>query len=134
MRRSLIGGGLLAALGAVVLTGSLLVGGTSPRGWIARTYPNTGVGAYRASAPPTAVAAQISRRFRPADRAYDPAGIFLRYSDSVVAVLATGAGSRIVVDDANRGYRRWYPYVGGRWGGPGGRGALFRGGGPGAGK
>lgn len=134
MRRSLIGGGLLAALGAVVLVGALLIGGTSPRGWIAGRYSRMGAGTYQAAGSPTVVAAEISRKFRPADRAYDPAGIFLRYSDAVVAVLATGAGSRIVVDDADRGYRRWYPYVGGRWGGPGGRGALFRGGGPGAGK
>jgi hypothetical protein len=135
VKKSLVGGGLLLGLGAVVLVGVLLAGNTSPRGWIGEHYSRTGVGAYRSASPPTRVAAEITRKFKPSDRTYDPSGVFLRYPSVVVAVLSDGArGSRIMVDDADRGYRRWYSHVGGRWGGPGGRSTMFRGGGPGAGK
>lgn len=129
-----IGGAIVALLGVVILAGVLIKGNTSPRGWIGSHYTRTGEGAYRASATPLKVAGDITRKFTPADRAYDPAGVFLRYPGVVVAVLPDGRGSRILVDDEDRGYRRHYTYVGSRWGGLGGRASLFRGGGPGAGK
>jgi hypothetical protein len=134
VKRGIIGGGLLAALGAVVLAGVLVAGHGSPRGWIGKQYTRTAAGEYRSSASPARVASAIGRKFRPSDRAIDGSGIFLRYPKVVVAVLGSGAGSRIVVDDADRGYRRWYSHVGSRWRAPTSRGSVFRGGGPGSGK
>lgn len=129
-----VGGGLLTLLGVIVLAGALISGSTSPRGWINSHYTRTAAGTYRAQGTPLRVARDISRKFKPSDRAYDPSGVFLRYPGLVVAVLPDGRGSRVLVDNADRGYRRHYTYIGGRWGGPGGRGSIFRGGGPGAGK
>jgi hypothetical protein len=129
-----VGGGLLAVLGAIVLAGALVSGNTSPRGWIGSHYTKIGNGVYRAPGPPLTVAAGLARKFRPSDRAYDPAGVFLRYPNTIVAVLPDGKGSRVLVDDLDRGYRRHHGYVGSRWGGPSGRASLFRGGGPGSGK
>lgn len=128
------GGAIATLLGVVVLAGALISGNTSPRGWIAAHYTRAGTGVYRSGTPPLAVAGAITRRFTPADRAHDPAGVFLRYPGVIVAVLPDGRGSRILVDDEDRGYRRHYAYIGNRWGGPGGRASLFRGGGPGEGK
>jgi uncharacterized protein DUF4247 len=129
-----MGGGLVALLGLLVLGGAIIAGNTSPRGWINSHYTRVGNGVYRASATPSKVAGDISRKFTPSDRTFDPAGFFLRYPGVVVAVLPEGRGSRILVDDLDRGYRSHFVYVGYRWGGPGGRAALFRGGGPGEGK
>jgi Domain of unknown function (DUF4247) len=129
-----VGGGIVTLLGVVILAGVLISGNTSPRGWIGSHYTRTGAGAYRASAAPLKVAGEITRKFKPSDRAYDPAGVFLRYPGLVVAVLPDGRGSRILVDDEDRGYRRHYAYIGSRWGGLDGRATLFRGGGPGEGK
>lgn len=135
MKRGLIGGGLLAAVGAVIIAVTLIGAGTSPSGWISGHYARTPqAGVYRTGQTPTQVAGTLSRRFTPLDRAYDPAGVFLRYSSVMVAVLADGRGSRIQVLPVDRGYRRYHSYVGGRWGGPGGRASSFRGGGPGSGK
>ncbi|MBC6457806.1 DUF4247 domain-containing protein [Actinomadura sp. HBU206391] len=134
MKKWYIAGGLVAGLGVIALVASLLTGGSSPRGWIAKNYTRTATDTYRASGAPTKVASDITRKFRPSERADDPAGVFLRYSNLVVAVLPDGVmGSRITVDDADRGYRRYYNYVGNRWAAPG-RGSDFRGGGPGEGK
>jgi len=129
-----VGGGLLVLLGALVVVGALAGGNTSPRGWIGAHYAKIADGAYRAPEPPTKVAAALSGKFRPTDRVYDPSGVFLRYPDMIVAVLPDGKGSRVLVDDVETGYRRHHSSVGGRWGGPGGRASMFRGGGPGGGK
>lgn len=135
VKRSLIGGGLLAGVGAVILAVSLISSSNSPKGWISSHYSRTAVAdTYRADQAPSRVAGAISRRFKPLDRAYDPAGAFLRYPTVMVAVLADGRGSRVEVLPVDRGYRRYHSYVGGRWGGPGGRASSFRGGGPGSGK
>jgi hypothetical protein len=129
-----IAGGLVAGLGVIALVAALLTGGSSPRGWIAKKYTRTATDTYRASGAPAKVASDITRKFRPSERADDSAGVFLRYSNAVVAVLPDGVqGSRITVDDADRGYRRYYSYVGHRWAAPR-RGSSFRGGGPGEGK
>ncbi|GAA2075901.1 DUF4247 domain-containing protein [Actinomadura alba] len=135
MKKWYIAGGLVAGLGVIALVGALVSGGSSPRGWIAKNYTRTAADTFRASGMPTKVASDISRKHRPADRIYDPSGVFLRYPKVIVAVLPDGVqGSRITVDDADRGFRRYYSYVGARWGGPDGRISSFRGGGPGAGK
>jgi hypothetical protein len=135
MKGSLIGGGLLAAVGAGVLAVSLISSNASPRGWISSHYARTGTAdVFRADRAPSLVAGAISREFKPLDRAYDPAGAFLRYPTVMVAVLPDGRGSRIELMPVDRGYRHYHSYVGGRWGGVGGRASSFRGGGPGSGK
>jgi hypothetical protein len=134
MRRGLIGGGLLALLGVAVLVGALVSGNASPKSWIAGKYTKVGANSYRSSASPARVAGEITRKFKPSDRVYDPAGVFLRYPKVAVAVLPDGRGSRISIDTPDRMYRTHYGYVGGRWGGVGGRASSFRGGGPGSGK
>ena len=62
-----------------------------------------------------------------------PAGVFLRYSDTILAVHPGGPGTEIEVADERLGYGLWFPYVGG-WFGSSGRGGTVRGGGPGSGK
>lgn len=133
MKKAVIGGGVLALLGALIL-GMAARGDTdSPREWIAGRYQASGDG-YRSGETPIRTADRIIRRSKPVDRAYDPAGVFLRYPGAVVAVLPAAPGSLIYVDTPERGYQRWHRYVSGRWGGPAGRASLFRGGGPGDGK
>jgi hypothetical protein len=135
------------AVAAAALTTVALGGcGNSQASWIGDKYKKTGSDTYRSSKAPTAVASEISRKFRPIDRVDDTAtkgtagGIFLRYPKLVVGVLPNGAGSRITVDKPRRGYNRYYSHVGGRWSSPGSNGwtssgaASFRGGGPGSGK
>jgi hypothetical protein len=90
---------------------------------------------YRADAEPSEVVDQITDAWKPAERRFDVAGWLLRYQREIVAVTARDdGGSTIFVDAADRGYARWYPYVGGWWGPYSGPGEEFRGGGPGAGK
>ena len=87
------------------------------------------------SVPDTA--ADIRDAWRPAQEVVDPGGTFLRYSDDIVAVTPNPeGGSTIYLDDEDRGYNRWFPYVVGFWGtgGSGGPVGGVRGGGPGAGK
>jgi hypothetical protein len=112
----------------------------SPRGWIDQRYryvsgdrsiPSV---IYSSPKPPSAVVGEITRRWKPADRRSDPSGQFLRYRDLMVAVTPQDGGSRIHVDDEDRGYARWYPIVGGYWGTYSGPGPRARAGGPGAGK
>jgi hypothetical protein len=85
----------------------------------------------------TRTAADISSAWKPAERLVDPGGTFLRYSDDIVAVTPRAeGGSTVYLDDEDRGYNRWFPYVVGFWGlgGSGGPVGGTRGGGPGAGK
>ena len=94
---------------------------------------------YRLRSPDdvTTTAADISAAWKPAERLVDPGGTFLRYADDIVAVTPRAeGGSTIYVDDEDRGYDRWFPYVVGFWGfgGSGGPVGGTRGGGPGAGK
>lgn len=82
----------------------------------------------------TRTAADIRSAWQPAQELTDPGGVFLRYSDLVVAVTPRAeGGSTVYVDDEDRGYTRWFPYVGGWWG-TGSPVDGTRGGGPGAGK
>ena len=86
--------------------------------------------------PVTRTAADIKDAWRPAQELVDPGGTFVRYQDLVVAVTPRPeGGSTIYLDDEERGYNRWFPYVVGFWG-SGGSGPVgsTRGGGPGAGK
>ena len=82
-------------------------------------------------------AADIRSAWKPAEQLVDPGGTFLRYSDDIVAVTPDpDGGSTVFLDDEERGYNRWFPYVVGFWGfgGSGGPVGGTRGGGPGAGK
>ena len=82
-------------------------------------------------------AADIRSAWKPAEELVDPGGTFLRYSDDIVAVTPDpDGGSTVFLDDEERGYNRWFPYVVGFWGfgGSGGPVGGTRGGGPGAGK
>ena len=85
----------------------------------------------------TETAADIRSAWKPAEEVVDPGGTFLRYSDDIVAVTPRAeGGSTVYLDDEDRGYDRWFPYVVGFWGvgGSGGPIGGTRGGGPGAGK
>lgn len=124
---------LVAALG---LTGCL---DASVRNWVADHYEQRpaedGVAVFHAKEAPTEVARRIADARKPADRRVTTSGVFLRYRNDMVGVVADPAGgSRILITDERRGYTYFYPYVGGYWGTASGSGDAFRGGGPGVGK
>lgn len=133
LRPHAVGAVLLAVLGVTVLLLALFAGRTSPRGWIPQNYTRVASGTYASRDAPLSVAGRIVQRFKTKDRVYTPGGVFLRYHDAVVGILPNGPGSRITVDDPDRGYARYHSSVGGTWGGSGGRVSSFRGGGPGEG-
>lgn len=139
LRKLALAGGV-TAFGGLGLAGLCAATDGSVRSYIAGRYDrlpaeSSGRSAvYQADGTPARVAASIADRWKPAERINDPGGYFLRYRNEIVAVTADGEGSRIYVDDQNRGYARWYPYIGGTWGTFSGRGEDFRGGGPLAGK
>lgn len=86
--------------------------------------------------PVSKTAADIREAWKPAQERVDPSGTFLRYKDLVVAITPRAeGGSTIYLDNEERGFNRWFFFVGGFWGsgGVGGVGGT-RGGGPGAGK
>ena len=89
---------------------------------------------YASTRSVSATARDISGAHKPADRRVTPEGAFLRYQDDMVSILPRTGGSKILVDDADTGYRRNYFFVGGFWGRYSGAGESFRGGGPGGGK
>ena len=92
----------------------------------------------RSDKPVSETAAEIREAWKPAQVLNDPAGVFLRYSDLVIAVTPDPGrdGSTVYLDDEERGYNHWFPFVVGYWGTGGGGGGIggVRGGGPGAGK
>lgn len=133
MRPWLVGAGLLASLGALILVLALFAGRVSPRDHIDDRYRKVSDGTYASQKPPLTVASEIVREHRTDERVYTPNGIYLRYHDVVVGILPDGRGSRITLDTPERGYARYHSSVGGSWGGPGGRASSFRGGGPGGG-
>ena len=129
----------IGALGLIVLLAFTATG--SVRGFVGDRYQLVSEAdggrsrEYRSPDPPSRVVADITRRWKPADRLTDPAGHFLRYRDDYVVVTSDGAGgSRIYVDDEEEGYRHWYGHVGGSWGTYSGPAEDVRGRGPGAGK
>ena len=132
----LIAGGI-AVVGIIALVVALSrTGGV--RGYLADNYTRvSGSGdsvVYRSPNSPRTVYDDIRSRHRPADALVRPSGYYLRYRDDIVVVTAAGGGSRIDLDDEDRGYARWFPIVGGFWGTSRGPGEGFRGGGPGSGK
>ncbi len=143
MRRHTLIALLLVGVGAAGLIYTL----TSFRGvrqYVADTYQRvadervpgdddpTEVYASRASVSETAD--DIASAHKPADRRVTEAGVFLRYKDDIISVVPRPAGTRILVDDEDTGYRRGFVYLGGWWGTYSGPAESFRGGGPGGGK
>ena len=141
-RNHLIGGVVLLVVGALGLGAVFISTRGTLRDHLRENYTlvaSTNGGRsteYASDRKPSAVAASIAGKWKPAERLSDPSGYFLRYRNDIVAVTAAteGGGSRIYVDEERRGYTRWYPYIGGYWGTYSGPGESFRGGGPGAGK
>lgn len=136
-RAKLLVAGGVAIVGIVALVVALSrTGGV--RGYLADHYTRvSGSGdsvVYRSPNAPRTVYDDIRSRRRPADALVRPSGYYLRYPDDIVAVTRSGGGSRIYLDDEDRGYARWFPIVGGFWGTFRGPGEGFRGGGPGSGK
>lgn len=137
MRPKLLIAGGLGAVGLIVLLFAVL-GGSSVRGYLDDNYKRvSGNGnsvVYSSDQKPKAVYESVRSAVTPADVQTDPEGYFLRYSDDIVGITASGTGSRIYVDDERHGYAHWFPFVAGVWGTGGGLGEGIRGGGPGAGK
>jgi len=132
-------GGVIAVIALLLLVGGLSSCGSSVKGYVRDHYDRAGTrnGAelYRSGDRVDEVVKDITGAWKPADRITDPGGVFLRYSDTFLAVRPrTGGGTDIEVDDPERGYAHWYPFVGGWFGTYSGRGEGFRGGGPGSGK
>lgn len=114
----------------------------NPRDYVLRSYEvvERGEGksvTLRSPDPVSATASDIKDAWKPAQEVVDVGGTFLRYQDLVVAVTPrVEGGSTIFLDNEERGYNRWFPFVVGFWGfgGTGGSIGGTRGGGPGTGK
>lgn len=136
VRPKLLIAGAIGGVGLIVLLFAIF-GGGGIRPYLNDHYHRQSASGnsivYTSTAKPKAVYEQIRKDRPPADTQFDPSGYFLRYSDDIVAITASGGGSRIYLDDERRGYAHWLPFVGGVWG-TGGSGENFRGGGPGGGK
>lgn len=141
--------GLALVIVLVLLVTAACGSGDQLRDYVAQTYDvvarNGDTLEARSSQPVETVTADIVERFDPQDRYDDPAGTFMRYADTFVAVRPDpGGGTLISVDDDETGSSRYVPIIGGvfllggRYGGPrtrnGGVGESNRGGGPGSGK
>ena len=137
MRPKLLIAGGLGAVGLIVLLFALL-GGNGIRDHLDDNYrqvsSNGGSIVYSSDQKPKAVYESMRSAVTPADVQVDPEGYFLRYSDDIVGITASGSGSRIYLDDERHGYAHWFPFVAGVWGTGGGLGEGVRGGGPGVGK
>lgn len=136
-RAKLLIAGTIALVGVVALVVAL-TRTSGVRAYLAENYQQVARNGdsvqYRATGSPRTVSDDIRSRHRPADTLVQPTGYYLRYSDDIVVVTANGGGSRIYLDDEDRGYARWFPIIGGFWGTFRGPGEGFRGGGPGSGK
>lgn len=117
--------------------------GTSPRSHVEHTYTRAAhldpegrnnARAYTSPDQPTAVAAEISDKWRPQNRIADASGIYLRYSDDAVVVRPHDGGSLILVMNARQAYHMFPTVIGGAWGWSSPHGESFRGRGPGVGK
>ncbi|TWF92422.1 DUF4247 domain-containing protein [Saccharopolyspora dendranthemae] len=138
---------VIAALAAVL---ALIVGlvmifstGSGPRGYVAHHYTRAAQldiagdddnEAYTSPKPPSVVATEITRKWRPQSQSADSSGVYLRYSGDAVIIQPHQRGSVIHLMDADRAYRRYHSHVGHVWGWTSTHGESFRGRGPGAGK
>lgn len=64
---------------------------------------------------PAAVAGAIAGRQQPLDRLSVGGREYLQYDEYLVRVQQAGAGSTVLVDDYENGYRRWASDVGAVW-------------------
>ncbi|MGW1677559.1 DUF4247 domain-containing protein [Saccharopolyspora sp. NPDC002376] len=135
--------GVAAVLALIIGLVAVFSTGTSPRGYIANNYTRAANldlsgdadnRAYTSPKAPSAVAFEISKKWRPQSQYTDSSGIYLRYSDDAVVIKPHQRGSVIHVMDARHAYHRYHSHVGGVWGWSSPRGESFRGRGPGAGK
>lgn len=138
-RRWFVFGGALALAGVLMAVLGIAYGNFSPREYIQDRYPRAAahdIGkdakAYSSPKPPSAVAADITRVWTPADKYVDGSGVYLRYADDSVVIRPLATGSLILVERTATAYPRYHSVVGNAWGW--GRGTSVRGGGPGIGK
>ncbi|WP_052337059.1 DUF4247 domain-containing protein [Nocardioides alkalitolerans] len=136
--------GVLLLVGIVAIPVAFGAFGNGPKDWIDDNYthvsgsdPDDETVTWRSDDDVTTTAAAIASGTDPSDRRESNGQAFLRYSDDwMVTVSEDGDGSRIQLDEFDRGYSRNSTYVG-YWGGYyGGRsgGSDYRGGGSGSGK
>ncbi|GAB7049430.1 DUF4247 domain-containing protein [Catenuloplanes indicus] len=138
-RRWFTVGIVLAVVGALVAGWAILYGNFSVRGYVDDKFQRSAsndIGddavAYASNNAPTAVAAQITKAWEPADEVVDASGVYLRYADDAVVILPAAVGSLILIEDIDSARRRYSGHTGGYWGW--GSGNTIRGGGPGSGK
>jgi hypothetical protein len=130
---------VFALVGALVASFAIFYGSFSPRGYVKDRYTRAAsqdIGqqamAYTSRKSPSAVAAEVTKAWKPADQYVDGSGVYLRYDDDSVVILPTAAGSLILLERMTTAYPRYRSTVGNSWGW--GRGTTVRGGGPGSGK
>lgn len=138
MRTRLVFAGLFVLLGLAAIIGSI-ASSTSAASYIKSHYRHVGAdqGAqiYLSPKSITQTVQDISNADSPGDRRTTESGVFLRYPNSMVAVLVNrGGGSKVEIADQRTGYTHFYGYIGGFWGSYTGPAGAFRGGGPGTGK
>jgi hypothetical protein len=138
-RRWFVLAGALALVGVLVAVFAVGYGDFSPRGYVADHYSRSTADdidddavAYTSKKVPSEVARELSNAWEPADQYVDGSGVYMRYANDAVVILPLAVGSLILVEQLRTAYPRYAAVVGGFWGW--GRGASFRGGGPGAGK
>lgn len=138
-RRWFIVGIALALVGVLVAGISIVGGNFSVRGYVADKFQRSRANdidddamAYTSGKTPSAVAAQITKAWEPADEVVDASGVYLRYSNDSVVILPAAVGSLILVEDVRTARHRYSGHTGGYWGWGSGNGV--RGGGPGSGK
>lgn len=120
------------------------------RGFLDSTYeadPNR-AGTWLSAEAVKPTADRIAARVKPRDRVAEQEAEFMREGDYAVAVFPEATGSRVELDEYSQVRNRYFPIIGGFWGGspisygprggPGTGGGVggggFRGGGAGAGK
>ncbi|CAM3351581.1 DUF4247 domain-containing protein [Stackebrandtia soli] len=115
--------GTVAVIGLVIA--AVAIGSTSgsPRDFIDDKYrcspdPEDHDSAVcTSSSSPSTVASEIRRAVRPIDTHsdYQSGATFFQYRDDILAIFPDGSGSRIEIDDYNRGYTRHSTYIGTYW-------------------
>lgn len=112
----------------------------SPGGFVrshytrAQQYDSGRERAYTSDKSPTEVVHEITDNWAPAGKVTDGSGVYLRYSDDMIAVRPKENLTLITLSDFRYGYHHYYGHVFGFWVPIGGMGERFRGRGPGAGK
>jgi len=113
---------LVAACGRADAPGNLA-------GWLREECRDV-TGFYECADDPSAVSRKMAATFdvEAQDRVDTDGRTYFRFSESMVAIHPASTGSRVYLDDYERGYQRWRSDVSPYWG------PENRGGGPGEGK